>query len=379
MTEANKGESIMSDEAISTSKKLVLENVSKHFGSLVAVNNVSLEIEPGEFICFLGPSGCGKTTILRMITGFEQVTSGNIVYDGKTINDVIPQKREFGIVFQSYALFPNMTVTQNIAFGLKMRKMPQRLIVERVEEILKLIGLVGWEGHYPSQLSGGQQQRVALGRALAIKPNVLLLDEPLSALDAKIRVRLRTVIKRLQEELGITLIYVTHDQEEALALADRVVIMRDGEFRQIGTPFEIYKKPKTSFVAEFVGTSNFVSGKKKNGKIKFGKCEFAVSGLEEMKLEEVHLAIRPENIELVGATIPPDNCVPSNIVEVVAEVINFLGAIVRITFTLEGEEMLVDLPEKEFERMGVKRGEKMKLYFPPDAFHIYTKLFEKLI
>ena len=369
----------MSGESISTSKKLVLENVSKHFGSLVAVNNVSLEIEPGEFICFLGPSGCGKTTILRMITGFEQVTSGNIIYDGKTINDVIPQKREFGIVFQSYALFPNMTVTQNIAFGLKMRKMPQRLIVERVDEILKLIGLVGWEGHYPSQLSGGQQQRVALGRALAIKPNVLLLDEPLSALDAKIRVRLRTVIKRLQEELGITLIYVTHDQEEALALADRVIIMRDGEFRQIGTPFEIYKEPKTSFVAEFVGTSNFVSGKKKNGKIEFGKREFAVSGLKEMKLKEVHLAIRPENIELVGVTISPDNCVPSNIVEVVAEVINFLGAVVRITFTLEGEEMLIDLPEKEFERMGVKRGEKMKLYFPPDAFHIYTELFRKLI
>jgi len=209
------------------SKNLILKNLRKQYGSLVAVNDVNLEIEQGEFLCFLGPSGCGKTTILRMITGFEEITSGSIIFDGKVINDVIPQKRDFGIVFQSYALFPNMTVTQNIAFGLKMRKMPQKLIDERVDEMLDLIGLHGWETHYPSQLSGGQQQRVALGRAIAIKPNVLLLDEPLSALDAKIRLRLRTVIKRLQEDLGITLIYVTHDQEEALALADRVVIMRN--------------------------------------------------------------------------------------------------------------------------------------------------------
>ncbi len=361
------------------SKKLILENISKHFGSLVAVKNASLVIEPGEFVCFLGPSGCGKTTLLRIITGFEQATSGNIIYDGKNINDVIPQKREFGIVFQSYALFPNMTVTQNVAFGLKMRKMPQKLINERVSELLKLVGLAEWENHYPSQLSGGQQQRVALGRALAIKPRVLLLDEPLSALDAKIRVRLRTVIKKLQEELGITLIYVTHDQEEALALADRVIIMRDGEFRQIGSPIEIYKEPKTSFIAEFVGTSNFISGTKKNGKITFGQREFAVSGLENIKGETVYLAIRPENIEWVYATISPENYLPSNVVEVVAEVINFLGAVVRITFFLEGEEMLVDFPEKEFEKISLKRGGKMKLYFPPDAFHVYTELFRKLI
>jgi len=361
------------------SKKLILENISKQFGSLVAVKNANLVIEPGEFVCFLGPSGCGKTTLLRIITGFEQATSGNIIYDGKNINDVIPQKREFGIVFQSYALFPNMTVNQNVAFGLKMRKMPQKLINERVSEILKLVGLVEWENHYPSQLSGGQQQRVALGRALAIKPNVLLLDEPLSALDAKIRVRLRTVIKKLQEELGITMVYVTHDQEEALALADRVIIMRDGEFRQIGSPIEIYKEPKTSFIAEFVGTSNFISGTKKNGKIAFGQREFAVSGLEKINSETVYLAIRPENIEWVEAKISPENYVPSNVVEVVAEVINFLGAVVRITFFLEDEEMLVDFPGKEFEKIRLQRGEKMKLYFPPDAFHVYTELFRKLI
>ena len=361
------------------SKQLVLENISKHFGSLVAVQNVDLVIEPGEFVCFLGPSGCGKTTLLRIITGFEQQTNGDLIYDGNVINDVIPQKRDFGIVFQSYALFPNMTVHQNIAFGLKMRKVPKKLSDERVSEILQLMGLTDWVGHYPSQLSGGQQQRVALGRALAINPKVLLLDEPLSALDAKIRLRLRTVIKKLQEELGITMIYVTHDQEEALALADRVVVMRDGEIRQIGTPWEIYKEPKTSFIAEFVGTSNFFTGKKKNGKVQFGRLELTVSNLVDVDSETVHLAIRPENIELVDETLSAGNYLPSNVVEVEAEVINFLGAIVRITFILEAEEMIVDISEKEFEKTNLKRKDKLKLYFPPDAFHVYSELFKKLI
>jgi putative 2-aminoethylphosphonate ABC transporter ATP-binding protein len=361
------------------SKRLILEKVRKTYGSLVAVDDVSLEIEPGEFVCFLGPSGCGKTTILRMITGFETLTSGNIVYDGKVINDIIPQKREFGIVFQSYALFPNMTVNENIAFGLKMRKMPQDLINERVIEMLKLIGLTGWEGHYPSQLSGGQQQRVALARSLAIKPSILLLDEPLSALDAKIRVRLRTVIKKLQQELGITLIYVTHDQEEALSLADRVVIMRDGQIRQVGSPFEIYKEPKTSFIAEFVGTSNFISGTKKDGKVKFGQLELTVLNLDDVEGENVHLAVRPENVELVDVTISSEQCVSSNVFEVIAEVITFLGAVVRIAFFLEGETTIVDISEKDFEKMGLKRGEKIKVYFPPDAFHVYTELFKKLV
>ncbi len=361
------------------SKKLVLDGISKRFGSLVAVDNVSLEIQAGEFLCFLGPSGCGKTTILRIITGFERPTSGKILYDGKVINHVIPQKREFGIVFQSYALFPNMTVKENIAFGLKMRQMPAKLIDERVNEILQLIGLTGWLSHYPAQLSGGQQQRVALGRALAVKPKVLLLDEPLSALDAKIRIRLRTVIKRLQEELGITMIYVTHDQEEALALADRVVIMRDGQFRQIGSPWEIYKRPRSSFVAEFVGTSNFLSGTRREGKFGYGDLALEVAGLEEFSGAEIHLAVRPENLELVGVTVPADRCIPCNIAEVTAEVINFLGAVVRITFTLQGEEMFIDVPEKDFEKLGLSRGDRMRVYFPPEAFHLYGELFRKLM
>jgi ABC-type Fe3+/spermidine/putrescine transport system ATPase subunit len=292
---------------------------------------------------------------------------------------VIPQKRDFGIVFQSYALFPNMTVEQNIAFGLKMRKMPQKLIDERVSEILKLVGLTEWRTHYPAQLSGGQQQRVALGRAIAIEPKVLLLDEPLSALDAKIRVRLRTVIKRLQQDLGITMIYVTHDQEEALSIADRVAIMKEGQIQQLGSPWEIYKEPKTSFVAEFVGTSNFIAGTKTNGKVRFGQHEFLVSGLEDIASETLYLAIRPEKIELLATSNSSEEYVASNVVEVVAEVITFLGAVVRVTFGLEGEEMDVDIPEKEFERIGFQRGEKITLYFPPDAFHLYTELFKKVM
>ncbi len=361
------------------SKRLVLEGVSKLFGDLVAVKDASLTVEPGEFVCFLGPSGCGKTTLLRIITGFEQPTSGSVIYDGKIINDVIPQKREFGIVFQSYALFPNMTVNQNVAFGLKMRKMPKSVIDQRVAEILHLVGLTEWADHYPSQLSGGQQQRVALGRALAIEPKLLLLDEPLSALDAKIRVRLRTVIKKLQEELGITLIYVTHDQEEALALADRVVIMRNGEFRQIGSPWEIYKQPRTAFIAEFVGTSNFLSGTRKNGKVRFGRFEFAVANLDRVTGDQVYLAIRPEKIELVGVTVTAEDCVTSNVAEARVEVINFMGAVVRLTVILEEEELVVDVPEKDFEKIQLKRRDMIKLYFPPDAFHAYSEMFKKLI
>lgn len=361
------------------SKNLVLKNISKSFGSLIAVDNVSLTVDPGEFICFLGPSGCGKTTLLRIITGFEFQTSGDISYGEKNLNNVIPQKRDFGIVFQSYALFPNMTVQQNIAFGLKMRKMPQNLIDKRVDEMLELMGLTEWKKHYPSQLSGGQQQRVALARAIAIKPNVLLLDEPLSALDAKIRVRLRAVIKRLQQDLGITMIYVTHDQEEALSMADRIVVMRDGQLRQVGTPWEIYKKPKTSFIAEFVGTSNFFEGRKKGNQIVYGQYSFEVSKIDMVDSEKIYLAIRPEDIEIVGTTIASNDCVAANIVEVRAELVTFLGSVVTITVNLEGREMVIDIAQKEFAKKPINENDALHLYFPPDAFHVYSEIFKKLI
>ena len=354
-------------------KNLQLRNLTKVFDTLVAVNNVNLEVQEGEFICFLGPSGCGKTTILRMITGFETPTSGEIVYNEKVINELVPQKREFGIVFQSYALFPNMTVSENIAFGLKMRRMPRERINCRVDEILDLIGLKDWRNNYPAQLSGGQQQRVALGRALAPNPAVLLLDEPLSALDAKIRVRLRAVIKRLQQELGITMVYVTHDQEEALSIADRVVVMKKGVFMQVGTPIEIYKNPQSGFVADFVGISNFFDGTQKNGTVLVNDIQFVVPHVQAFPSDKLILSIRPEKIEIVDPQKPPHDLESSNIVRGKIEVFTFLGAVVRMLISNENGEIIVDMVEKEFEQRQLKWGDEVDMYFPPDAFLVYQQ------
>ena len=232
---------------------LELTDVQKRFGETSAVEDFNLAAEKGEFVSFLGPSGCGKTTTLRMIAGFEQPTSGTITIDGEDITCMPPNRRNVGMVFQSYALFPNMTVADNIGFGLKVRKRPADQIKKRVAELLEIVNLPDKGGRYPYQLSGGQQQRVALARALAFEPQVLLLDEPLSALDAKIRVALRHEIRSIQRQLGITTVYVTHDQEEALSLSDRVVVMSEGRMEQVGTPFEIYNFPSTAFVASFVG------------------------------------------------------------------------------------------------------------------------------
>jgi len=354
-------------------KNLQLRDLTKLFGALVAVNSVNLEVQGGEFVCFLGPSGCGKTTILRMITGFETPNSGEVVYDGKVINDLVPQKREFGIVFQSYALFPNMTVSENIAFGLKMRRMAKERINKRTDEILDLIGLRDWRNNYPAQLSGGQQQRVALGRALAPNPTVLLLDEPLSALDAKIRVRLRAVIKRLQQELGITMVYVTHDQEEALSIADRVVVMEEGVFKQVGTPIEIYKNPQSGFVADFVGISNFFDGTRLNGTVQVKDIQFVVPQAKSLTSDRVTLSIRPEKIEIVNPQRPLHDLEPSNIVRGKIEVITFLGAVVRILVSSTNGEVIVDMVEKDFEQRQLIRGDEVDMYFPPDAFLVYEQ------
>ncbi|MFN3492795.1 MAG: ABC transporter ATP-binding protein, partial [Anaerolineales bacterium] len=235
---------------------LELTNIHKSFGASVAVENFNLSIKQGEFVSFLGPSGCGKTTTLRMVAGFELPTSGTITIGGRDLTFVPPNKRNVGMVFQSYALFPNMTVAQNVGYGLKIAGKPKSELEARVQEMLSLIQMEKFSSRYPYQLSGGQQQRVALARALAIRPEVLLLDEPLSALDAKIRFDLRQEIRRIQQQLGITTIYVTHDQEEALSLSDRIVVMSHGKMEQVGTPFEIYNFPKTRFVANFVGSLN---------------------------------------------------------------------------------------------------------------------------
>src|SRR4051812_40096580 len=311
---------------------LTLTGVQKTFpGGTVAVEDFNLDAVRGEFVSFLGPSGCGKTTTLRMIAGFEKPTGGTIVVDDKDITYRPPNQRNVGMVFQSYALFPNMSVADNIGFGLKVRKRPKATIDKRVGELVELMHLEGRADRYPWQLSGGQQQRVALARALAIEPQVLLLDEPLSALDAKIRIVLRKEIRAIQRQLGITTVYATHDQEEALSLSDRVVVMSEGRIEQIGTPSQIYNFPSTSFVASFVGTLNLVNA----GVVDGGTGRLALDG-QEIRTGKpithgaadgrVTLAVRPEGMAL------GDGPAGSNHLRGEVEDINFLGSIVRIRF-----------------------------------------------
>jgi len=240
------------------SQKVSIREAVKYYGEFKALKGVSLEIEPGEFFTLLGPSGCGKTTLLRMIAGFNSVDGGEIRFDETVINNVPAHKRDIGMVFQNYAIFPHMTVAENVAYGLKAKKTPKKEIGPRVEEALDLVQIKNLADRKPSNLSGGQQQRVALARAFIIEPGVLLMDEPLSNLDAKLRVQMRTVIKKLQRRLGITTIYVTHDQEEALAISDRIAVMKDGVIMQVGKPDEIYNHPQNQFVAGFIGVSNFI-------------------------------------------------------------------------------------------------------------------------
>jgi putative spermidine/putrescine transport system ATP-binding protein len=316
---------------------LVLSGVQKRFGDVAAVHNFDLAAERGEFVSFLGPSGCGKTTTLRMIAGFEQPTAGSITIDGVEITRKPPNQRNVGMVFQSYALFPNLTVADNIGFGMKVHKRSKADIRKRVGELLELINLPDRGNRYPYQLSGGQQQRVALARALAIEPQVLLLDEPLSALDAKIRIALRKEIRAIQRQLGITTVYVTHDQEEALSLSDRVVVMSEGRIEQIGTPFEIYNYPSTSFVASFVGTLNLVSAgvvDASTGRLSLAGQEIrTVSALTDARSgEHVTLAVRPEGIDLGEGESG------ANRLRGTVEDINFLGSIVRIRVGLGGTE-----------------------------------------
>ena len=240
------------------SHAVIIKNAVKKYGDFTAVNGISLNIEQGEFFTLLGPSGCGKTTLLRMIAGFNTVDGGEICFDEQVINNLPAHKRDIGMVFQNYAIFPHLNVADNVAYGLKARKVPKEQITPRVDEALRMVQIDQLKARQPNELSGGQQQRVALARAFVIEPGVLLMDEPLSNLDAKLRVQMRTTIKKLQRRLGITTIYVTHDQEEALAISDRIAVMKEGNIMQIGKPEEIYRKPANPFVANFIGVSNFV-------------------------------------------------------------------------------------------------------------------------
>ena len=325
---------------------LTLSNISKAFGGglhepVLAVKDFDMEIKKGELVSFLGPSGCGKTTTLRMVAGFEMPTTGVILIEGEDITSKLPNQRNVGMVFQSYALFPNMTVGDNIGFGLKIAKKPSEEVKQRVKEMLDLIHMAEYGNRYPYQLSGGQQQRVALARALALKPDVLLLDEPLSALDAKIRVSLRSEIRAIQKQLGITAIYVTHDQEEAMSISDRIVVMHEGKIEQIGTPFEIYNFPTTVFVANFVGTLNTVDGEVVDPAMGLlavdgVKFESAMDLKDRKKGEKVRVAIRPERFNFVSQEKK------ANVLDCKIENINFLGSIVRIQVLIGNTKFYMD-------------------------------------
>ncbi|RKX76120.1 MAG: ABC transporter ATP-binding protein [Spirochaetes bacterium] len=299
-----------------------LEKINKNFPGVKALNSVSQKIESGEFFTLLGPSGCGKTTLLRTIAGFYQQDSGHIYLSDKVIDNVPAFKRDTGMVFQSYAVFPHMTVYENVAFGLKTRKVNDSEIKERVHRALEQVHLTGYESRTPDQLSGGQQQRVGLARAMVIEPKVLLMDEPLSNLDAKLRVEMRTEIRNMQKLLGITTVYVTHDQEEALAISDKIAVMNFGVVQQVGTPWEIYKEPANLFVASFVGDINVINGASLGTEV--GLTSILVD--KNQSKENINIAIRPEELSIVTDEVSGDefSCIPG-----VIEKSSFIGSLIR--------------------------------------------------
>ncbi len=344
---------------------LEINDVHKIYGQTVVVDTFNLQVEQGEFVSFLGPSGCGKTTTLRMVAGFIMPTAGSIVINAVDVTRMPPNRRNVGMVFQSYALFPNMTVAANVGFGLKVAGQPARTIKQRVAEMLEIIHMTEYATRYPYQLSGGQQQRVALARALAIQPQVLLLDEPLSALDAKIRIALRQEIRTIQRQLNITTIYVTHDQEEALSLSDRIVVMNQGRIEQIGTPFAIYNRPRTRFVASFVGTLNLLNAKivdAATGRITIDGQEIRVNRLPTGQPDlSLAIALRPEVISLndvYGQT--------ANHLQGTVEDVTFLGPVVRICVRFDQHTIHLDSFNTP-QLVPPRSGDSVTVSFPPEA------------
>jgi putative spermidine/putrescine transport system ATP-binding protein len=351
---------------------LAIENLAKYFGSVTAVDHVSLEIERGEFLTLLGPSGCGKTTILRMIAGFEIPSEGRILLEDEDITNRPANKRPMGMVFQSYALFPHMTAEQNIAFGMEIKRLPKEQVKRRCAELLELVGLADAGRRYPHQLSGGQQQRVALARALAIEPKVLLLDEPLSALDAKVRVNLRNEIRRIQQQLKMTAIYVTHDQEEALAISDRIAVMARGHIEQLDRPEEIYSNPHTVFAATFVGSSNqfhAIVESPAEGICRVGEMQLRVPPLRERrKGDRVLLVIRPEevtlrNVEEMGANGSPG--IDTNMLSGYIELRTFLGPFTRFLVRSSLGMLTADVHSQS--ARGYEVGQQVYAVFPASA------------
>ena len=320
---------------------LEISHLEKSFGANRVVKDFSLDIDQGEFVSLLGPSGCGKTTVLRMVAGFETPSTGSIRIDGQDVVNLRPNQRNIGMVFQAYALFPNLTVAQNVGFGLKVKGVPRAESDARVVEMLRLIGLSDLGGRFPFQLSGGQQQRVALARALAVRPRVLLLDEPLSALDAKIRVSLRAEIRDIQRELGITTIFVTHDQEEAMSMSDRIVVMNGGIAEQVGAPFDIYNRPRTRFVANFVGTLNTFETRVENalqGVVSIAGVPVTLSegNLTLRDGASLSIALRPEALQL-GRVVGREVVLPATVEEV-----HFLGSVIRLRADVAGTKVCLD-------------------------------------
>jgi iron(III) transport system ATP-binding protein len=367
---------------------LEIVGVTKKFGEFTALENVSLQVHEGELVCFLGPSGCGKTTLLRAIAGLDFQTSGRILQRGVEISFLPPTERDFGIVFQSYALFPNLTVAKNIGYGLVSRKMGRRAIRGRVAELLELVGLPESGGKYPAALSGGQQQRVALARALATSPGMLLLDEPLSALDAKVRVHLRHEIKELQRKLGVTTIMVTHDQEEALSMADRIVVMNQGVIEQVGTPTEIYREPQSLFVADFVGEMNHLSGEAAGpNSVRLGAVTLISRPHGLNSGTRGTISIRPEDVVPHGPDgrspdAPGDGDDDQNAFDGTIKEMEFLGSYWRARITgemLDGNSLIADFSMNAVRRMSLAEGKTIRVELPPDRLRLFLGEYTGLV
>ena len=349
---------------------LELSGIRKEFGEFAALRGVSLEVAAGELVCFLGPSGCGKTTLLRIVAGLETQSAGTVVQRGRDISRLAPMERDYGIVFQSYALFPNLSVADNVAYGLVNRGTAAGARAARVNELLALVGLPESGAKFPAQLSGGQQQRVALARALATAPALLLLDEPLSALDARVRVRLRSEIRALQQRLGITTILVTHDQEEALTMADRIAVMKDGAIEQLGTPEEIYLRPATPFVADFVGRTNLLAARRAGEReIEVGgarlACELRPAAGANASLR---VFFRPEDVRVRGVDAATPNAVAATV-----EKVEFLGAYSRLTMRLNGIEqpLFADLSPHDMAEVRPRPGDSLRVALPAERLRVF--------
>jgi iron(III) transport system ATP-binding protein len=351
---------------------LRIRRLTKLFGNFAALKDVSLDILAGEFVCFLGPSGCGKTTLLRAIAGLDIQSSGAIEQGGRDVSGLPPSARDFGIVFQSYALFPNLTVAENVGYGLKSRKLKKSAIGARVAELLALVGLPEYGSKYPAQISGGQQQRVALARALATSPGLLLLDEPLSALDARVRLRLRHEIKALQRRLGVTTIMVTHDQEEALTMADRIVVMNHGVIEQVGTPLQIYREPATPFVADFVGTMNFLDGVLvAPGRVRLGGAELECDSDGLAPGTSVRVSIRPEDVRVRGL----EAGVPNRIDVEIAEC-DFMGSFCRASLrpaAMPEAEIQADFSINLMRDFDIEPGRRLEVALPRERLRVFAR------